>query len=72
MTETATLLIDEVLPSRPMRQWDLHAAGTGLELAETFRYRYNIEPVLLIVATVAVTDLVRRLRARWQRQQRSL
>jgi hypothetical protein len=42
----------------------LYVVGTALELGENYRYRYNIEPLFLAVAAVAVTDFVRAVRAR--------
>jgi hypothetical protein len=41
----------------------LYVVGTAFELAENYRYRYNIEPLFLVVTAVAVTDLVRAVRA---------
>jgi hypothetical protein len=43
----------------------LYIVGTGLELAENYRYRYNIEPLMLVMATVAITHLIRTVRARY-------
>jgi hypothetical protein len=42
----------------------LYVVGTGFELAENYRYRYDIEPLFFAIAAVAVTDLMRVLRAR--------
>lgn len=44
----------------------LYVVGTGLELAENFRYRYNIEPLLFAVTAAAVTHLIRAARGRLQ------
>jgi 4-amino-4-deoxy-L-arabinose transferase-like glycosyltransferase len=42
----------------------LYVVGTAFELAENYRYRYNVEPLMFVLATAAIVDAVRRLRAR--------
>lgn len=40
----------------------LYAVGTAFELAENYRYRFNIEPLFFVLTATAVTALVRVLR----------
>ena len=42
----------------------LYVVGTGFELAENYRYRYNVEPLMFVVAATAIVDAVRRWRGR--------
>jgi hypothetical protein len=41
----------------------LYAVATAIELSENNRYRFNIEPLFMVLTVTAATDLVRRLRA---------
>jgi len=43
----------------------IYVVGTAFELAENYRYRYNVEPLMFVLAATAVTDAARRLRARF-------
>lgn len=43
----------------------LYVVATTIELGENYRYRFLIEPLFTVLAVVAVTDLVRKLRS-WQ------
>jgi hypothetical protein len=43
----------------------LYAVATAIELSENFRYRFNIEPLFMVLTATAATDLIRRLRARF-------
>lgn len=43
----------------------LYAVGTAFELAENYRYRFNIEPLFFVLTATAATDLVRVV-ARWR------
>ncbi len=49
----------------------VYAVGTGFELAENYRYRYDIEPLMFVVAGVALTGLVRAARGRLTRSRAS-
>jgi len=40
----------------------LYAVGTAFELAENYRYRFNIEPLFLVLTATAATGLVRVVR----------
>jgi hypothetical protein len=42
----------------------VYVVGTTFELAENYRYRYLVEPLLFVLAAAAITDAVRRLRVR--------
>jgi hypothetical protein len=42
----------------------LYVVATAIELNENYRYRFNIEPLFLVLLVTAATDLARRLRAR--------
>jgi 4-amino-4-deoxy-L-arabinose transferase-like glycosyltransferase len=42
----------------------LYVVSTTIELGENYRYRFNIEPLFLVLMVTAITDLVRRIRAR--------
>ena len=37
----------------------LYAVSTAIELSENYRYRFNIEPLFLVLTVTAATDLVR-------------
>jgi hypothetical protein len=41
----------------------LYVVATAIELSENYRYRFNIEPLFLVLMVTAATDLVRRVRA---------
>ena len=41
----------------------LYAVATAIELSENYRYRFNIEPLFMVLTVTAATDLVRRIRA---------
>jgi 4-amino-4-deoxy-L-arabinose transferase-like glycosyltransferase len=41
----------------------VYGVATALELSENYRYRFNIEPLFLVLTVTAATDLVRRIRA---------
>lgn len=43
----------------------LYAVGTAFELAENYRYRFNIEPLFLVLTATAATSLVR-VAAQWR------
>jgi hypothetical protein len=43
----------------------LYVVSTTIELAENYRYRFNIEPLFMVLLLTAATDLTRSLRARW-------
>jgi hypothetical protein len=43
----------------------LYVVSTAIELGENYRYRFNIEPLFLVLMVTAITDLVRRIRARF-------
>lgn len=43
----------------------LYAVGTAIEIGENYRYRFNIEPLFLVLAVTGATDLVRRFRSRF-------
>ena len=45
----------------------LYAVGTAFELAENYRYRFNVEPLFLVLTATASTSLVRVVRSRFQR-----
>jgi hypothetical protein len=40
----------------------LYAVGTAFELAENYRYRFNIEPLFMVLTATAATSLVRVVR----------
>lgn len=42
----------------------LYAVGTAFELGENYRYRFNIEPLFLVLTATAATGLVRLVRRR--------
>jgi 4-amino-4-deoxy-L-arabinose transferase and related glycosyltransferases of PMT family len=42
----------------------LYVVSTTIELGENYRYRFSIEPLFLVLMVTAITDLVRRIRAR--------
>lgn len=42
----------------------LYVVSTAIELGENYRYRFNIEPLFLVLAVTAATDLLRALRRR--------
>jgi hypothetical protein len=46
----------------------LYVVATTIELGENYRYRFNIEPLFMVLAATAATDLVRRLRSRFAKQ----
>lgn len=46
----------------------LYVVATTVELSENYRYRFNIEPLFLVLLVTGATDLVRRLRARLARR----
>jgi hypothetical protein len=48
----------------------LYAVGTAFELAENYRYRYNVEPLMFALGAAAVTDLIRKARAILRSRQR--
>ena len=41
----------------------LYVVSTTIELNENYRYRFNIEPLFLVLLVTAATSLVRRIRA---------
>jgi 4-amino-4-deoxy-L-arabinose transferase-like glycosyltransferase len=41
----------------------LYVVATAIELSENYRYRFNIEPLFMVLTVTAATDLVRRIRA---------
>jgi hypothetical protein len=43
----------------------LYVVSTAIELSENNRYRFNIEPLFLVLLVTAITDLVRRIRGRF-------
>jgi hypothetical protein len=43
----------------------LYVVSTAIELGENNRYRFNIEPLFLVLLVTAITDLVRRIRGRF-------
>lgn len=43
----------------------LYVVSTTIELAENYRYRFNIEPLFLVLLVTAATSLVRRVRGRF-------
>lgn len=43
----------------------LYVVSTTIELAENYRYRFNIEPLFLVLLVTAAADLVRKLRSRF-------
>jgi hypothetical protein len=47
----------------------LYAVGTVFELGENYRYRFNIEPLFLVLTATAATSLVRVVRSRFQRDE---
>jgi hypothetical protein len=49
----------------------LYAVGTALELAENYRYRFNIEPLFFVLGATAATALVRWLKQQTGRKDRS-
>ena len=44
----------------------VHALGTLVELGENYRYRFVVEPLLMVAVAVFATDGVRRLKRRWR------
>jgi hypothetical protein len=44
----------------------LYVVATTIELGENYRYRFLIEPLFMVLAVTAITDLVRRVRARFK------
>jgi hypothetical protein len=50
----------------------LYAVGTAFELAENYRYRFNIEPLFFVLAATAATGLVRVVRHRLGKKAQSL
>lgn len=42
----------------------LYVVATTLELSENYRYRFNIEPLFMVLMVTAAADLVRKIRAR--------
>ena len=42
----------------------VYLLGTALELAENYRYKFLIEPLFIVLATVAITDGLRALKTR--------
>jgi hypothetical protein len=50
----------------------LYAVGTAFELAENYRYRFNIEPLFLVLTATAATSLVRVVRYKLSRKAQSL
>jgi hypothetical protein len=44
----------------------LQCVGTAFELAENYRYRYNVEPLMFAIASSAITDFARGLRAKFR------
>lgn len=50
----------------------LYAVGTAFELAENYRYRFNIEPLFLVLTATAATSLVRFARHRLGKKAQSL
>lgn len=46
----------------------LYAVGTALELAENYRYRFNIEPLFFVLGATAATGLVRLLKRKLGRK----
>jgi 4-amino-4-deoxy-L-arabinose transferase-like glycosyltransferase len=45
----------------------LYVVSTAIELGENYRYRFNIEPLFLVLAATAATDLIRALSKRLRR-----
>jgi 4-amino-4-deoxy-L-arabinose transferase-like glycosyltransferase len=41
----------------------LYGVSTAIELGENYRYRFNIEPLFVVLAVTAATDLLRSVRA---------
>ena len=37
----------------------LYVVATAIELSENYRYRFNIEPLFMVLTVTAATDLVR-------------
>ena len=46
----------------------IYAVGTAFELAENYRYRWLIEPLMFVLAATALTHLVRTVRHRFSRK----
>jgi hypothetical protein len=42
----------------------LYVVSTAFELAENYRYRFNVEPLMFVLAAAALTDIVRKVRAK--------
>lgn len=43
----------------------LYGVATAFELGENYRYRFDIEPLFMVLTVIAATDLIRALRARF-------
>ncbi len=50
----------------------LYAVGTAFELAENYRYRFNIEPLFFVLTATAATSLVRVVKHRLNKKAPSL
>src|SRR5687768_15499597 len=46
----------------------LYGVSTSIELSENYRYRFNIEPLFMVLMVTAATDLIRRVRAQFARR----
>jgi 4-amino-4-deoxy-L-arabinose transferase-like glycosyltransferase len=50
----------------------LYVVGTAFELAENYRYRFNIEPLFMVLTVTAATSLVRVVRHKLDKKAQSL
>ncbi len=50
----------------------LYVVGTAFELAENYRYRFNIEPLFMVLTVTAATSLVRVAKSRFRKKAQSL
>jgi hypothetical protein len=47
---------------------NLYGVSTSISLSENYRYRFNIEPLFMVLMVTAATDLIRRVRAQFARR----